>query len=52
MKNRIEVLLLPAHTSYLLQPADIEVFEPLAIYYRQEIDRLIQNGVRHISKAE
>ena len=52
MENRIEVLLLPAHTSHLLQLADVGVFELLAIYYRQETDRLIQNGVHRISKAE
>ena len=52
MENRITLLVLPPHTSHLLQPADVGVFGPLVVYHGQETDRLTCNGVRRISKAE
>jgi hypothetical protein len=51
-ENQISLLVMPPHSSHLLQPADIGVFGPLATYHGQETDRLTSGGVRHITKAE
>jgi hypothetical protein len=51
-ENQISLLVMPPHSSHLLQPADIGVFGPLATYHGQETDRLTSGGVRRITKAE
>jgi hypothetical protein len=52
MEHRITLLVIPLHSSHLLQPADVAVFGPLATYHAQETDRLTRNGVCCLSKAE
>jgi hypothetical protein len=38
--NDINILLLPAHTTHLLQVADVAVFRPFKSYWRQECNRI------------
>ena len=38
--NQINILLLPAHTTHLLQVADVAVFRPFKAYWRAECDRI------------
>ena len=38
--NDINILLLPSHTTHLLQVADVAVFRPFKAYWRAECDRL------------
>jgi len=52
MEYRITLLVIPPHSSHLLQPADVAVFGPLATYHAQETDHLTRTGVRCLSKAE
>jgi hypothetical protein len=35
--NKIILLCLPPHTTHLLQPLDISLFAPLALYYKSKI---------------
>jgi hypothetical protein len=51
-ENRIITLFMPPHSSHLLQPLDVGVFSPLKKAYGKEIDRYIQMGITHITKAE
>jgi len=52
LQNRIALVLLPPHSSHILQPLDVGVFSPLkkALALRQS--RLFRSGVRRIQKAE
>lgn len=52
IENQITFLILPLHTSHLLQLADVGVFRLLAVYHRQETDHLTSDEVRQISEAE
>jgi hypothetical protein len=52
MEHKITLLIIPPHSSHLLQPADVAVFGPLATYHGQETDRLTRNGIRRLAKAE
>lgn len=38
--NDINILLLPSHTTHLLQVADVAVFRPFKNYWRRECDRI------------
>ena len=37
-QNKVYLLFLLSHTSHVLQPLDLSIFEPLKTYYRQEIN--------------
>ena len=39
-ENQINILLLPSHTTHLLQVADVAVFRPFKAYWRAECDSL------------
>ena len=43
---------MPAHSSHLLQPLDVGCFAPLKKAYGNEVNKLIRNGINHISKVE
>jgi hypothetical protein len=51
-QNRIILAILFPHLTHRLQPLDVSVFESLADYYSQKIDRFITNaqGLVSISK--
>ena len=40
--NKVYLLYLPTHTSYVLQPLDVSLFSPLKHYYRQEYNVVAQ----------
>jgi len=52
IQNRIELVLLPPHSSHLMQPLDVGIFAPLktALAHKQAV--LFRSGVRRIGKAE
>jgi hypothetical protein len=52
MHYKIEVLLLPPHSSHLLQPLDVAVFDPLKTQLSNEQRRYISAGVARLEKWE
>ena len=52
IQNRIELVLLPPHSSHLLQPLDVGVFAPLKMALAHKQTRLFRSGVRRIEKPE
>jgi DDE superfamily endonuclease/Tc5 transposase DNA-binding domain len=50
--NKIELLLLPPHTSHLLQPLDVGLFSPLKTAMSGEIYQFVSTGVHRIQKVE
>ena len=50
--NRIDLILLPPHSSHLLQPLDIGVFAPLKCAISTQISCFICSGIRRIQKVE
>ncbi|HEV7738334.1 MAG TPA: transposase [Chlamydiales bacterium] len=50
--HRILVFVYPPHSTHRLQPLDVSLFAPLAIYYSQELDQFIHRsqGISSISK--
>jgi len=50
--NRIHLILLPPHSSHLLQPLDVGVFGPLKRAISTQISRLVRSGVSRIQKVE
>jgi DDE superfamily endonuclease len=52
IQNRIDLLLLPPHSSHLMQPLDVAVFGPLKRAISLQISRLLRSGIRRIQKAE
>lgn len=52
INNNIILLILPPHTSHLLQPLDVGVFGPLKQAISACLDRLIRTGVNRIQKPE
>src|SRR5437764_732165 len=52
MDYEITLLVIPSHSSHLLQPADVVVFGPLITFHGQETDRLTNNGIYRFTKAE
>jgi hypothetical protein len=47
--NKIILLCLPAHTTHLLQPLDVGIFNPLAKYYKKLVLDRCQFGPRTLS---
>lgn len=52
LQNRIALVLLPPHSSHLLQPLDVSVFSPLKKALATRQSRLFRSAVRRIEKAE
>jgi hypothetical protein len=52
MQNRIVLLLLPPHSSHLMQPLDVGVFGPLKTAISAQLARLISTGVPRLQKME
>jgi len=52
IQKRIDVLLLPPHSSHLLQPLDVAVFAPLKRAISLQISRLLRSGITRIQKVE
>ena len=52
LAEKVIPVCLPAHTSHLLQPLDVGLFGPVQHAYGQEVTRLSQLGMTHISKLD
>ena len=52
IQHRINLLLLPPHSSHLMQPLDVAVFGPLKHAISLQISRLLRSGITRIQKAE
>lgn len=50
--NKIILLLLPPHSSHLLQPLDVGIFRPLKAAMTTAIDRLFRTGLHRLQKVE
>jgi hypothetical protein len=48
-QNRILLAILPPHSTHRLQSLDVGLFESLAEYYSQEIDRFVTNAQDFVS---
>jgi hypothetical protein len=48
-QNRILLAILSPHSTHRLQSLDIDLFEPLAEYYHQEINRFVANIQEFVS---
>jgi hypothetical protein len=51
-ENRIRPFRLPAHTTHLLQPLDIVVFQSLKFWFQKELRREIFNGAEEFNKTD
>ena len=52
INNNIILLILPPHTSHLLQPLDVGVFGPLKKAVSARLDRIIRTDVNRVQKSE
>ena len=52
LNNNIHLLMLPPHTSHLLQPLDVGVFGPLKSAMSKCLDQLIRTGIARLEKVE
>jgi hypothetical protein len=52
LQSDIILLLLPPHSSHLLQPLDVGFFRPLKKYMSTELQRIINTGIHRLEKAE
>jgi DDE superfamily endonuclease len=52
IQHRIDVILLPPHSSHMLQPLDVAVFGPLKTAISNQLSRFIGMGIRWIQKVE
>jgi hypothetical protein len=50
--NDIEVILMPPHSSHLLQPLDIGIFGPFKTHIRKELDKYFRIRIARMQKAE
>jgi hypothetical protein len=50
--NNIVLILLPPHSSHLLQPLDVGVFRPLKAAMTTQLDPLFRTGLHRLEKAE
>jgi hypothetical protein len=46
---RILVMVLPAHSTHRLQPLDVSLFSPLAVYYSNNLNDLINKSFSYVS---
>jgi hypothetical protein len=51
ISNKIILMCLPAHTTHVLQPADVGLFSPLKTLYGQYVDRISQYQHAYIHKS-
>ncbi|KAF2228326.1 CENP-B protein [Viridothelium virens] len=53
-KHRILIAVFPPHLTHRLQPLDVSLFSPLAIYYSQNLDNWIMRyqGLTHLQKSD
>ena len=49
IKNGIDILTLPPHTSHRLQPLDVTVFEPIKTRYRNEMARWMRQNPQRVT---
>ena len=52
LEKAIDLVVLPPHSSHILQPLDVAVFSPLKTYLSNETDRLARLNLSRISKIE
>lgn len=52
MENKIQMLLMPPHSSHLCQPLDVGVFSPLKIHMSTELSRITRYGINNVKKFE
>ena len=52
MDHNILVLLLPPHSSHLIQPLDVGIFSPLKWRMSEELDKILRYGFSNIKKFE
>jgi hypothetical protein len=52
IQKRIHIILLPPHSSHLLQPLDVGIFSPLKRALSKQISRLVRTGIARIQKVE
>lgn len=52
MRNNIESIILPPHSSHYTQPLDLALFSPLKVAMVVEIDKTIRTGIMRVMKAE
>ena len=52
IQNNVRLLLLPPHTSHLLQPLDVGLFGPLKKAMASCLDPLIRTGITRLQKIE
>jgi hypothetical protein len=51
-KRRIHVFALPPHTSHILQPLDVVLFQPYKHFHAESVDRATRTGCNKFSKLE
>ena len=51
-QNKIHVLILSPHTSHLLQPLDIDIFDSLRKIMTNQLDRIVHTQIHKIQKRE
>lgn len=52
MRNKVELLILPPHSSHLTQPLDVGVFGPLKTLMASAIEPLIRTAMHKVHKVE
>lgn len=52
LDNAIDLVVLPPHSSHILQPLDVAIFSPLKTYLTRETDRLSRFDPGRISKVD
>lgn len=52
IQHHIDLLLLPPHSSHIMQPLDVAVFGPLKRAISLQISRLLRSGIARIQKVE
>src|SRR2546423_11665002 len=52
INNNIVLLILPPHTSHVLQPLDVGLFGPLKQAVSARLDRIISTGINRLQKPE
>src|SRR5579862_2610501 len=50
--NNIVIICMLSYSSHLLQPLNVDCFEPLKKAYGKQVEHIIRNGINHITKLE